>query len=94
MHGGDGAGGGELIMPYPRRTGGTLAGTTYQTPELIYQPEGTNDLSAWDMPLEVPLTPPSGLPAAPSGYEWGAVRLVVPAHLPQRGFMRLLIDSP
>jgi hypothetical protein len=90
----NGAGGRHLVLPYLRRTGGTMNGTTYQTPEIIYQPQATLDFSSWDTPMEVPLTLPPGLPTPPSGYEWGAIRLNVPSHLPQRGFVRLITETP
>jgi len=91
---GDGSGGHELILPYLRKPGGSLNGVIYQTAEIIYAPLGSLNFSSWDMPMEVPLAPPSGLPAAPSGYEWGAVKLVVPNNVTQRGFIKMLISSP
>jgi hypothetical protein len=90
----NGAGGRHLVLPYLRRMGGTMNGTAYETPEVIYQPEATLDFSSWDTPMEVPLTLPPGLPTPPSGYEWGAIRLNVPSNLPQRGFVRLITETP
>jgi hypothetical protein len=90
----DGSGGHELILPYLRKTGGTLNGVIYQTPEIIYAPLGSLNFSSWDTPMEVPLAPPAGLPTAPSGYEWGAVKLTVPNNVTQRGFIKMLISSP
>lgn len=90
----NGAGGRHLVLPYLRRTGGTMNGTAYVTPEVIYQPQATLDFSSWDTPMEVPLTLPPGLPTPPLGYEWGAIRLNVPSHLPQRGFVRLITETP
>lgn len=81
-------------LAYLRRAGGMTSGLIYTAPDVRYTPQGSMTLNTWDTPMEVPLLPPSGLPAAPPAYEWGAVRILVPVTDENRGFLRLLIGPP
>ncbi len=82
------------LAAYLRLPGGTSGpGGEYQTANVLYHPIGTVDLSIWDQSL-LHATPPGNLPAAPAGYEWGAVRFTVPVETAPRGFFRWLIGTP
>jgi len=74
-----------LTLPYLRPIGGTNTGANYATTELLYQILGSMDLSAWGInPSST--TPPTNLPAPPSGYEWGAASVVF-TNESAKGFM-------
>ena len=84
-----------FVLPYLRRTGGSLSGVTYTTPDAIYTPQASKDLQNWAEPIE-PADAPGDLPAPPVGYEWGAVRLPTPpdADPNQKGFIRVFLSAP
>ena len=76
-----------LTVPYLRRVGGTNMSGGYMTSELVYQPEGSADLSAWNLsPTQA--SAPSSLPAPPSNYEWGAVSVQL-TNTARKGFIRV-----
>ncbi|MCX6855941.1 MAG: GEVED domain-containing protein, partial [Verrucomicrobia bacterium] len=86
-------GGNYFTLPYLRRTGGTINGAVYETPDAHYIPQASNDLADWTKPItNVP--PPSGLPTPPAGYEWGAVRIPTALSGGGTGFVRLNVLLP
>ena len=83
-----------FTLPYLRRSGGTENGARYETPDAIYFPEASQDLSTWTQPL-THVAPPSGLPTPPSGYEWGAVRVPTAMGTSNpRSFIRMNVLPP
>jgi len=58
-----------LTYSFLRLPGGFWENGAYRVGDLIYSPLGSNDLREWLMPV-AELTPPAGLPAPPSGFEW------------------------
>lgn len=102
--GGSGSGGGlgvlsgsdsYFVLPYLRLTGGTSTGASYTVGEATYAPKASKNLSTWSESIES-TTVPSGLPTAPAGYEWGAVRLPAPVNTDptKRGFIRVELTTP
>lgn len=88
------AGGTHFTMPYLRRIGGANSGPGYVAPDVYYFPQASSDLTDWTKPLEN-VSPPAGLPAPPSGYEWGSVRLPAPiGGGNSQGFIRVQVGAP
>jgi len=73
---------------YLRRAGGYWQNGKYRVGDLIYLPEASYDLSAWNLPL-VLIDNPSGLPAHPAGYEWVTYLMVQPPEADEIGFGRV-----
>lgn len=78
---------------YLRRLGGTSTGATYDSPDVTYRGEGSNNLLDWIKPV-TGAAHFAGLPLAPADYEWGAVRLVEPISADPAGFLRLHVSPP
>lgn len=85
----------ELLITLAVRTGGAFAGSPSPTATrdgIIYQIQGSADLSSFNATVEGPLAAPvlpSSLPASPpSGYEYLTFRLAGSSGLPSRGFLR------
>ncbi len=85
----------ELLLTLAVRSGATFAGSP--TPSatvdgLLYEVEGSLDLSDFTATVEGPLASPvipTGLPATPpTGYEYQTFRLAGSNGLPSRGFLR------
>jgi len=80
-----------LKAPYLRRSGGTNTGGGYMTSELVYQPQGSTNLSSWNVQPSA-VAAPSPMPAPPADYEWGAMQLQVSNAVPN-AFIRLRTEA-
>lgn len=83
--GNDGAGGNPVFSPTSGNPTATIDGITYTV-------QGSLDLLNFDSPVSVVGTIATGLPAAPTGYEYRTFRLNASDGLPSRGFMRVQIS--
>jgi hypothetical protein len=84
--GNDGAGGTPVFSP---TTGGTPTATV---DGITYAVEGSTDLLNFNSPVSAVGTVTTGLPAAPTGYEYRTFRLDASDGLANRGFMRIRIS--
>lgn len=80
-----------LKAPYLRRSGGTNTGGGYMTSELVYQPQGSTNLSSWNVQPSA-VAAPSPMPAPPADYEWGAMQLQLSNAVPN-AFIRLRTEA-
>lgn len=82
-----------LTISYLRFIGGTEAGPTYNTNSATYLARGALTPGTWTQtPIAIP--PPAGLPAPPTGFEWGSFRLPVAATAADEGFLQLQVTPP
>lgn len=82
-----------LTISYLRFQGGAEAGPAYNSSSANYLAQGAIVPGTWNqIPIAVP--PPAGLPAPPSGFEWGSFRLPLTTDAADEGFLQLSVAPP
>lgn len=78
-------------ISFLRRTGGIETAGSYTSGGLSYKPMATTDLTNWNLtPVSMPN--PTGLAAAPDGFEWVSYSIPDVPETSEKGFMKIKVN--